>query len=292
MEIRSLKYFTTVADERSFRKAAEQLHISQPGLSQQIAKLERHAGGLLFTRGSHETKLTDLGQLLLPLARRILAETAYADELIQKAAIGLAGTLRLSFVYSAAFSILPRIVSLIQEILPDVNLDFTESITNTQLEKINNGEFDIGIVRGSIHHNTLVTVPLITEQLMLVVHEDSFIAKKKIVHMSELADEPIMLSPRESAMGLYDQIAGLCQKGGFQLNPSLLAVQFPTLVGLVAAKRGVTILPASMSALQVPKVKYLPIQNEGTDSTLSLVVRQDRTNRPGINDLIERLTSG
>src|SRR5699024_7910168 len=99
--------------------------------------------------------------------------------------------------------------------------------------------------RGDVHHSSLIVIPLLTEQLMLVVHEDNPLAAADIVSISDLANESIMLSPRESAMNLYDQIAILCHKSGFQLRPSLFATQFPTLVGLVAAERGITILPSS-----------------------------------------------
>src|SRR5699024_9814965 len=159
----------------------------------------------------------------------------------------------------------------------------------TQTERISNGEFDLGIVRGGIHRNELMAVPLLVEDLMIVAHEDSLVAQKDVISMAELANESIMISPRETAMTLYDQTAALCQKAGFQLRPSLLAVQFPTLVGLVAARRGVAILPASMSVLKIPRVRYVPIKDEGTASTLSLIMRRDRMNRPGFGAIIERL---
>lgn len=291
MEIRALKYFVAVAIEGNFRKAATNLHISQSALSQQIAKLEKQSGGLLFLRGTGQTSLTDLGEMLLPLAKRTIAEANYTYMLIQQAALGKAGRLRLSFVYSAAFSVLPGVVSSIQEVLPNVELEFVEAITEAQVERIREGEFDLGIVRENFHSDDLLHIPLLKEPLMLVAHEDNPLAARSSVSMADLAEEPIIISPRESAEGLYDQISSLCHKGGFRLHPSLTAVQFPTLVGLVAAQRGVTILPSSMSALQVPRVRYVPIQDEGNQSTLSLVVRQDRTSRPGLQAIIKQLTA-
>src|SRR5690625_2206824 len=133
MEIRALKYFVAVAIEGNFRKAATNLHISQSALSQQIAKLEKQSGGLLFLRGTGQTSLTDLGEMLLPLAKRTIAEANYTYMLIQQAALGKAGRLRLSFVYSAAFSVLPGVVSSIQEVLPNVELEFVEAITEAQV---------------------------------------------------------------------------------------------------------------------------------------------------------------
>lgn len=291
MEIRSLKYFVAVATQESFRKAAANLHISQSALSQQIAKLEKRAGGQLLLRNAKQTTVTDLGKMLLPQAKKIIAEANYTHQIIQQAAVGQAGSLRLSFVYSAAFSVLPSVVASIQEILPDVELDFVEAITDTQIKKVHEGEFDLAIVRENFPSSDLLHIPLLMEPLMLVIHKDNPLADKSSVYMSDLAQESIMISPRESAMGLYDQVSSLCHRGGFQLRPSLTAVQFPTLVGLVAAQRGVTILPSSMSVLQVPKVEYIPIEDEGTISTLSLIVRRDRINRPGLQGIIAKLSN-
>lgn len=291
MDLRALEYFLAVARVKNFRRAAEHLHLSQPGLSQQIAKLEKDVGTKLFVRYPRGVELTEPGRLLIPLAQRVLADLTHARNIVHKASIGEYGALRISFVYSAAFSVLPRVVSEIQDILPEVEMHFTEDITDTQLEKIGEGTYDIGIVRGASRvPENLVSFPLLTERLVLVVHSEHRLADQKRVRMTDLMNEPIMTSPRASALNLYDQIAGLCQNAGFLLRPALIAVQFPTLVGLVAAQRGVAILPESMHFLKVPNVRYLPIDDRLANSTLSLIAREDRAKAPGLNLVMNRFT--
>ncbi|MER5439432.1 LysR family transcriptional regulator [Streptomyces sp. NPDC002790] len=240
----------------NFRRAAERLHIAQPALSQQISKFEKDLRTPLFRRTTRHVELTDAGHVLLLQGRRVLAEAEHPLSAVGHAAHGEIGLLRVGFVSSAALGIVPRTVLALQQSWPDLHLELTESTTESQLESISEGRLDVGIVRELDRAAGLTVRPLLRERLVVAVHESHRLADHPCVALADLADERFLTFPRHQVSRLYDHIAALCHRAGFRLEAAQEGVQFPTLLGLVAANTGVTIVPDCLRALRLPALRY------------------------------------
>ncbi|GAA1948550.1 LysR family transcriptional regulator [Amycolatopsis minnesotensis] len=291
MELRQLRYFVAVAEEKNFRRAAERLHIAQPALSQQISKFENELHTELFRRTTRRVELTDSGRVLLAEGRRVLAEAEHALSAVTQAAHGEVGLLRVGFVSSAALGIVPAIVLALQGSWPGLHCELTESTTDPQLEGIAEGRLDVGIVREVDATPGLVIRPLLRERLIVAMHESHPLAHRRSVRLAELAGERFLVFPRHRVSRLYDHIAGLCHRAGFRLEPAQEAVQFPTLLGLAAANTGITIVPESLRALRLPGLRYVPITDQDAISVVSVVCRPDRENTPQLTKFLDTAAS-
>lgn len=271
----------------NFRRAAERLHIAQPALSQQITKFEKELRTTLFERTTRRVELTDAGRVLLEEGRRVLADADHARAAVDRVVHGEAGLLRIGFVSSAALQILPATVLALKQAHPGVQVELTESTTDPQLRAIVAGELDVGLVREVDHAKDLVVQPILRERLILAVHQSHPFAERTSVRLAELAGEPFLTFPRHRVSRLYDHIAALCHHAGFRLEIAQEAVQFPTLLGLAAANTGVTIVPASLRALNLAELRYVELADPEATSTLSIAYRADRQPPATVRDFLD-----
>lgn len=280
MELRQLRYFVAVAEERHFNRAATRLHITQPALSQQIRQLEREVRTQLLHRTTRQVDLTDAGRVLLTEARKVLAGADHAVSALRYAADGEAGLLRIAFVSSAAVRILPALVPALQGAWPLIHLELEESTTDRQIERILEGRLDLGIVREVGTPAGLVVQPIAREPLTLAVPDNHRLATRRRVRLAELAGERFIVFPRHQVSLLYDHIAALCHSAGVQLDVAQEAVQFPTILGLVASRTGIAIVPDSLRALHLPGLRYITLVDPDAYSTVSLICATDRRDAP------------
>lgn len=287
MELRQLRYLVAVADEGSFGRAAERLEVSQQALGQQIGRLERDLGTELFRRSAGTAEPTDAGRALVAQARRVLGEAAHAESVVAQATRGELGRVTVGFVSSAALGVVPRIVLAMQRSSPGVRIELEEADTTPQLAAVADGRFDAGIVREVSRAPGLRVRPLLRERLVVAVHRSHQLARRKNVRLRELGDEQLLVFPRRDVSRLYDHIAALCHQAGFRLEPTQEAVHFPTLLGLVAANTGITIVPESMRVLKPQGVRYLTLDDREASSTISVVYRQDRADRPALRTFLD-----
>ncbi|WP_328334716.1 MULTISPECIES: LysR family transcriptional regulator [unclassified Streptomyces] len=291
MELRQLRYFIAVATEMNFRRAAERLHIAQPALSQQISKFEKELRTPLFRRTTRSVELTEAGRVLLAQGRRVLAEADHALSAVGHAAHGDIGLLRIGFVSSAALSIVPRSVLAMQQSWPGLHLELAEATTDAQLESISEGRLDVGIAREVDTATGLVVRRIHRERLIVAVHESHRLAGRSSVELADLAGERFLTFPRHQVSRLYDHIAALCHHAGLRLEAAQEAVQFPTLLGLVAANTGVTIVPDCLRVLQLPALRYVPLTDPPAYSTVSAVCRADRQDAPSVRNFLATVAS-
>jgi DNA-binding transcriptional LysR family regulator len=291
VELRQLRYFVTVAEEMNFRRAAERLHIAQPALSQQISKFEKELRTTLFERTTRRVELTDAGRVLLDEGRRVLAEADHALAAVEQVAHGEVGLLRIGFVSSAALRIVPATMLALQQEWPGVQVELSESTTDRQLSAIADGILDIGLVREVDRADGIVVRPLTREPLLVAMHSSHPFAARESVRLVELRDERFLTFPRGQVSRLYDHIAALCHHAGFRLEAAQEAVQFPTLLGLVAANTGVTIVPASLRALHLPDLRYVALSDAQAVSTVSVAYRADRQQIPAIRHFLDVATA-
>lgn len=287
MEMQQLRCFVAVATEKHFGRAAKQLHMAQPGVSHQINRLEVQLGVRLFTRTTRRVSLTDAGNALLPEAQRILSAVSVAESTVGQVARGEVGRLKVGFVASASLAIVPRLAQAISEQWPGLTLQLNEMTTGTQLELLTRGDIDIGIGRELGRETGFTTRPLVRERLYAAVHDSHRVATHQSIPLAELAGERFVAFPRQQVSLLYDHIAKLCEMAGFQLTVAEEAVQFMTILGLVAGGTGVAIVPEPLRALRLPGLRFIVLEDEFATSLVSLVHRPDQSGSSIVTRFLE-----
>ena len=263
MELRDLRYFTAVAQHGSVSRAAEQLGIAQPSLSEQIRKLEDELGVALFDRTSRGVTLTAEGQTLLPHARAVLAGAETAMESVRLVAAGIGGALTIGFIDSAALAILPPLLRRFTQAHPQVRLHLRELGTRAQLEAIERGEIDVGIVRGPAWNDAFAGKLIATESLVVALPDTHALAASARVAIGALRDEGFIMYPAQRGAGLAEETFRLCHEAGFDPRVVQDANEIATICAMVAAGLGVAIVPSSAAAIALSGVAYRPLDDPG-----------------------------
>ena len=273
LDLRRLRQFVAVAETRHFGRAAKLLGMAQPPLSQQIAKLETEVGAALFTRGragAERVALTDAGRSLLPLAHRLLADSHIAVETARAAARGERGTLRIAFVASLAASPLPRLLRDYRRQCPEVRLILREMTTTPMLDALTAGAVDIGFGREVAPAPGIVAVRCWDEAIMAVLPDDHPLAGSGRLDLSRLRGEPFVLPPRSAGAAFVDRLKATCTAAGFAPTIAQEAVEWPTVLALVAAGVGVTLAPSSATATMPTGLVALPFAHAEASTSVSL----------------------
>ena len=277
MDLRHLRYFVAVAEERHFSRAAQRLHVSQPPLSQQIQALEAELGVPLFTRGRGGVQRTAAGDALLPLARGILDAVEHAMTQTRRVGRGETGRLTVGFAGSMPFTdIMPRLLRDYRAAWPQVTLDLREQPSQAQIDDLLAHRLDLGFIRPTalMHDARLATLVVQREPLLAAVHSDHPLATQLRVSLADLRDQPFVLYSASLGSGLREQTLALCAQAGFTPRIAQEVHEMPTLIGLISAGLGVGIVAASMQRAQLPFVAYRPLQDENVTTDVLLVWRQ------------------
>ena len=274
MELRHLRYFLAVAEEGNFTRAAARLGIGQPPLSQQIRDLESEIGAMLFHRVPHGAELTAAGAAFLPEAKASLAAAEKARLAAQSANRGETGRLSLGFTASSAFNpVVSTTIRRFQARWPDVQLSLTEMNTLGLMQKLEHGELDATFFRPGLDDPDGVRLKRLPDEPMVVALPASHaLAKRKTLPLALLAKEPFILFPRLVGLSLYDDVVRACREAGFELKVAQEAPQISSVVNLVAADLGVSIVPASISQIKLAGVAYRPIEGPPAVARLALAV--------------------
>ncbi|MFS2151483.1 LysR family transcriptional regulator [Rhizobium sp. Rhizsp42] len=281
MELRHIRYFLAVAEERNFTRAAAKLGIGQPPLSQQIRDLENEIGAALFHRVPHGAELTEAGAAFLPEARAAIASAEKAKLAAQRATRGETGRLALGFTASSAFNTaVSGTIRRFRGQWPDVSLSLTEMNSNWLMEKLMRQEIDAAFIRPGLEDPGDVYLKRLADEPMLIAlpaHHP--LAKLKTVPLAALAGEPFILFPRTVGLSLYDDIVRGCRDAGFELVVTQEAPQIPSVINLVAADLGVSIVPGSLAHLKLDGVAYRPIEGPPLVARLGLAMLKSRRSR-------------
>jgi DNA-binding transcriptional LysR family regulator len=259
MELRHLRYFSTVATELHFGRAAEKLHIAQPPLSKQIQDLEAELGFELFNRTKRSVSLTPAGKEFLTEVERIFQQLDRAIDIGRKTSRGELGQISIGFVGSATYNILPVMLQKFRDRYPNVRIELHELTTDRQLVWLREGRIDLGLIRPPVVERDLVSQVIFQESLVVALPSKHPLVTEAEIEISSLAAEPFILFPRQLAPGLYDPIIAICQAAGFSPQVVQECIQMQTIVSLVSANMGVSILPASIQEAQRQGVVYKPI---------------------------------
>lgn len=275
MELRHLRYFLAVAQDLNFTRAAARIGISQPPLSQQIKDLEQELGTLLFHRTPHGVELTEAGQAFQAEAQQILDRTEQARAVALRAARGEVGQLRVGFTGSAAFNqVVARLIRDFRRAYPQVQLTLEEVNTTRLLDGLDKGKLDTAFVRPGLTPFEGIHLHRFPDEPMRVVlplgHR---LAARASLSLGELAGEPFVLFPRTVGLSLFDEVINACRRAGFDPHIEQVAPQISSVVNLVAAELGLSIVPASISQVQVDGVRYVDIQGDAPHARLALATR-------------------
>ena len=294
IELRQLRHFVTVAEELSFSRAAEKLHMSQPPLSVSIRNLEVHVGTLLIDRSRHHVRLTVAGEVFLQDARQLLQQVPAATERARRAAQGLEGRLGLSFVPSAALDLLPTILQRFQRRYPAVHLQVTAATTSRQLEDLRRGSVDLSLVVGPLQDVTdLVMVDLQPQRFVVAVPRGHALAVHKSVKIKALAAEPFIAFTAAEGAGFVAALLGACKTAGFVPRVVQEASQMQAVLTLVAGGLGIALVPASLRMLAMKDVAFLELTGARAPPTYQLAFAYRRGNdNPVIQSFIATARKG
>lgn len=277
MEFRQLRYFIAVAEELHFTRAAERLHIGQPPLSHAIQMLEADVGARLFERSKRWVRLTEAGRLFLEDARRIVALSEQATATARRAERGEAGELRIGFTFSTPLTpLFAHVINRYRQQYPAVTLTLHEMATVPQIERLARRELDLGFVRppeDALPDNIGLTA-LREDPLVAVLPTGLALARKKAIGIAEMADLPFVMYPHSAGTGIYPQIFRLCRDAGFVPRVEQTAGEASTIIGLVAAGCGVSVLPGSFERIRMDGVCYRPLLDAAATTTLLLAQRK------------------
>ena len=275
-ELRHLRYFVAVAEELHFGRAAQRLNIAQPPLSQQIQRLEQLVGTKLLERTSRRTELTPAGAVFLQHARRLLGESERAADAARRAARGEMETLVVGFADSAALSVLPAIVRRFRQAHPDVHLELIERSTQAQLTALEQGRVDVALVRGPVVDASLHIETLLRETFVVAVPDDHALARRRRTTVEALRSHPFVLFPRHLAPAFHDELIAICLRAGFSPEVRAEAAEYQTILSLVAAGIGISLVPASVRNLGRTGVSFVPLPDARTKASVVLATRPDR----------------
>lgn len=292
MELRHLRYFVAVAEELSFTQAARRLGMAQPPLSQQISRLERELGVLLLERHPR-VRLTPAGAIMLDEARTLLTRSQETTRIVSQVGSGHSGAVRIGCVASGLSGVLAVGLRAFRAACPEVLPLVHEMEAVPQLEALHHGTIDIGFLRSSGPHPGLDLWPLLGEPLVAVLPDTHPAAQQPrtvSVDLATLADQPFVLFPRAAAPEAFDAIAAACRTAGFAPDVVHEISNDHTLVSLIAAGLGVSLVPRSTTNLTMTGVVYRDITPVARAATLAAAIPTDRSPGPAhhLLDVLQR----
>jgi DNA-binding transcriptional LysR family regulator len=287
LENRHLRYFIEVARSLHVRRAAERLHIAQPALTQNIQQLESELGVELFHRESRHLRLTEAGQIFLAEAEQSLRQFDHAQKTAQRASRGEVGKLVLGFQSTAGLSVVPNLLQNFRTEFPEVEVTLIESGSTAQKRALRSGEIDIGLVY-ALPDAGFAYRELEPESLVIALPEDHPLAAKDSVAIAELAQEVFILSSNSAAEVLRHAVMTECADAGFRPKRVQEITTVQTALGLVSARFGVSILPASVQVLIRRGVTLRPIRDSRIKVGLTFLWMKDNRS-PVLANLVKCL---
>jgi DNA-binding transcriptional LysR family regulator len=276
MELRHLRYFIAVAAEGNFTRAAKKLGIGQPPLSQQIKSLEHELGVELLRRTAYGAELTPAGEAFRIEAQRVLEGAERATRAAQRAARGETGHLRIGFTGSAAFNpIVPALIHRFKRQYPCVDLSLEEANTANLLQGLADERLDAVFFRPArIPPQGVRMHRLADEPMKIVLPSTHPLARKKRLPLTALANEPFVFVPGSAGATIYDEVVRACIEAGFSPQLAQPAPQVSSVVNLVAAGLGVSIVPVSIAQVLLKEVRYIDVQGSKLCAQLALGWRE------------------
>jgi DNA-binding transcriptional LysR family regulator len=287
MELRTLRYFVAVAEERNFTRAAERLGIQQPSLSRQIQQLEKEMGVRLFRRLTRGVELTGAGKLLLYEARQILQEVEHAVTSVRRRARGETGLIKAGSADGTTFH--PLIVAIVREFrkkYPEILLSPEAGGTDLLVARLQAGDIDLAIVRPPMSDSGgLLLEPLVEEDMLVALPAGHSLLRLSSVPLAKLAKETFILPPRATTRAFHDSIIEACHRAGFAPIRGQEAARLMGGLLMVGAGAGITLVPRCADQIHVNGVGYVPIEGDEPRAPIGLAYRRDNRS-PAVQNFV------
>lgn len=273
MELRHLRYFVAVAEERNFTRASERLHIAQPPLSRQIQQLEDILDVALFVRGSRPLELTEAGRFFYGHAQQLLAQSAEIMSMTRR--IGkISHKFTMGFVGSTLFGLLPEVVRRFRAAHPDTEINLLEMTTMEQIQALKDGVIDVGIGRIRYDDASIRRIVLREEDLIAALpmgHPLAFVDGK--LSLRDLVNDTLIIFPKAPRPSFADAVLASFQDRGLAPKKVYEARELQVGMGLVAAGMGVSVVPKSVLGLKRSDVVYKLLDEQNLTSPVIMSIR-------------------
>ena len=275
VNFRQLTYFIAVAEELHFGRAAERLDMAQPPLSRQIKQLEDELQAVLFNRGRSAITLTQAGERLLKRGKAILAQVEDTKLELRRLGQGAEGRLRIGFVGSATFGILPNIIRSYRANYPEVNLSLMP-MNNAKLHRaLVSRELDIAFARPTLKDPEFLSKQLMEEQLILALPDLVDTGTRTVAKLERLETHHLILYPEHPRPSYADMVLNAVEAAGFRAPLRIWCMDLQTALSLVAVSEGVCVVPESVANAPRKDMKFLNIEPEIARTELSVSYRLD-----------------
>ncbi|WP_211951009.1 LysR family transcriptional regulator [Cupriavidus yeoncheonensis] len=273
MELRHLRYFVAVAEERNFTRAAERLHIAQPPLSRQIQQLEELLGVQLFERNTRPLRLTDTGRFFYTHALQLLAQTTELEAMTRRVA-KIERKMSVGFVGSTLYGMLPRIIRRFRTEHPDIEMSLHEMSTMDQIKALKDGRIDVGF--GRIRHDdpAVRRVVLREERMIVALPLGHHLASgHATLSLHELVDESLIIFPKAPRPSFADQVLAAFHDRALKPRRLHEVRELQIALGLVAMGEGISVVPSSVYGLKRDDVSYVELDDPSLVSPIIMSMR-------------------
>jgi DNA-binding transcriptional LysR family regulator len=275
MDLRRLRYFVAVAEERGVGRAAERLRMAQPPLSVQIRKLEAEIGAALFRRGTRGMELTEAGKALLPRASEALALAAEGAEAARAVAAGRRGRLSVGYMFVLAHAVLPKLVPELRRALPGAELEFVELSGSTREARLLDRSVTAALCMPAIHHPEIQVTQIGKQPLMLAMPARSALARLAAVPVSKLQGRPLIALPKPGEDPAASAVASLLRRHQVSMPVASRVETAHSAIGLVLAGEGLAILPACAQLGSPRGVVFRPFRDAEDSIEIAVCWRRD-----------------
>jgi LysR family transcriptional regulator, hydrogen peroxide-inducible genes activator len=288
MELHQLRYFCAIAEAGNFSRAAQQTHVSQPSLSQQIRKLEDELGARLFDRLGRTVRLTELGRAFLPRARAVLRDLEAARSEVAEHKTAVAGPVCVGVIPTIGPYFLPPVLAAFSSKYPQVRVTVSEEITPLLLERLRAGTVDVAVVALPLQARSheFEAFPLTVEKLYAVLPKRHALARRRAVYLEELRGDPFLLL--RDGHCFRETAVAACKRA--RLNPQIIfeSGQFGSILSMVRAGLGVSIVPA-MAVEKRSGCRFIPLADERAERTIGAITLKGRSLARAIEAFLARL---
>lgn len=275
MDIQHLKYFVEVAKQKNFTKASQILLVSQPSISKMIKSLEDELKVTLLDRSERKIELTDAGVIVYEQAIKILqsVEDVYAsvNELVQIKK----GTVKLGLMPTTGVLLFPNVLAGFKKEYPQIDIQMVEYNAKQLKLKVEQGDIDLGITVKPVNSELFETIPLLSEELVVLVDSEHWLVKRESVRLSDLKNESFILLTEDYA--LHDVVTQACMQSGFEPTVAYKSSLWDLIGEMVATKLGISLIPRSMvSRFNNKNVHAISISNPLIEWELVLIYKKNK----------------
>ena len=289
LDLDDVEAIVVLGETLHFGRAAERLHVSQPALSKRIRRMEERVGGPLLVRKYRDVRLTEAGRLLAGRGRQLLHESAATLALSRRAARGEAGVLRIGFGIASILGLLPAVLLRFRQAYPDVELQLRDMSTPEQVNALGEGAIDVGFVRLPVADRRLQMRPVIHERLVAALGPRS--PWRRQLGLRSVAAEPFIIIARARSASFYDHALSICAASGFAPRVVQEANELFTVLSLVGAGLGVSLVPRSAALMRLPGVRFREVNLPEAAWNIALAWRRDAGPLPLVEQFVAMVST-